>query len=87
MIQGPLTREANQLESKDFIFDSSWDWDRLPFDLPLEIKRMIQATPVALTTRSCDKRAWAESPQGTFDLKSAYKIASSHNYNIPFSTS
>lgn len=50
-------RKANQLEIKDFILDSSWDWDKLSFDLPLEIKRMIQATPVALTSISCDKLA------------------------------
>ena len=87
LIQGPLTQKANQLEIKDFILDSNWDWDRLSFDLPLEIRRMIQATPITITSRGSDKLAWAGSPQGTFDFKSAYKITSGQDCNTPFSAS
>lgn len=87
LIQGPLTQEVNQLEIKDFILDSNWDWDRLSFDLPLEIRRMIQATPITITSRGSDKLAWAGSPQGTFDFKSAYKITSGQDCNTPFSAS
>ena len=87
LIQGLLTQEANQLEIKDFILDSNWDWDRLSFDLPLEIRRMIHATPITITSRGSDKLAWAGSPQGTFDFKSAYKITSGQDCNTPFSAS
>lgn len=36
---------------------------------------MIQATLIALVLRGEDKLAWSGSPQGNFDLKSAYKMA------------
>ncbi|KAL0007753.1 hypothetical protein SO802_009255 [Lithocarpus litseifolius] len=75
MIQGPLTWEANQLEIRDFLVDTSWDWSKIPFGLPLEIKQVIQATPISLIGRGKDVLAWSESPQGKFDLKSAYKFA------------
>ena len=40
----------------------------------MKIKMLIQATLIAFTTKGSDKLAWAGSPHGTFDLKSAYKI-------------
>ena len=36
---------------------------------------MIQATPIALDSRGENWLAWSKSPQGNFDLKSAYKMA------------
>lgn len=56
------------------MLDTGWDWDKISFELPLEIKLMIQATPTALTNKGSNKSAWAGSPQGNFDLRSAYKI-------------
>ena len=41
----------------------------------MEIRRLIQATPVTLLSRGVDKLAWSRSPQGTFDFKSAYRIS------------
>ena len=35
---------------------------------------MIQATPTAVVSRGVDKLAWVDSPKGTFDLSSAYRI-------------
>ena len=75
LIQGPITREASILEVKDFMMDTGWDWRKIPFDLPLEVKRLIQATPMTLLSRGEDKLAWLGSPKGTFDLKSAYRIS------------
>jgi len=51
LIQGPITREASHLEVKDFMMDTGWDWGKIPFELPLEVKRLIQATPVSLLSR------------------------------------
>ncbi|XP_075633967.1 uncharacterized protein LOC142606517 [Castanea sativa] len=48
--------------------------DRIRYDLPLEIKSMIQATPISITSRGCDKLAWVGNPRGSFDLKSAYAL-------------
>lgn len=50
-INGPLPREVNQLEVKYFLRDMGWDWNRLSFELPLDVKMMIQAIPFAMTSR------------------------------------
>ena len=85
LIQDPITREASQLEVKDFMIDTGWDWGKIPFDLPIEVRRLIQATPVTLLSRGVDKLAWSGSPKGTFDLKSAYRIAMGAERIEPFS--
>ena len=41
-------------------------------EMPSNITRVIQATPIPLATRIEDKMAWKLSPKGDFDLKSAY---------------
>lgn len=76
LIQGLLPLEASQLENKDFCQEAGQDWSKIPFDLPLEIKMLIQATSVLLTSRGRDILAWSESPNGNFNLKSAYVLAS-----------
>lgn len=75
LIQGPLPREVNQLEVKDFFTRDGLGWNRLSFKLPSDVKMMIQATPIAMTSRGRDKLAWANSPEGTPNLKSVYRIA------------
>lgn len=41
LIQGPLTQEGSMLEIKDVFQDSGWDWNKLPFDFPLDCKLML----------------------------------------------
>ncbi|KAL0016968.1 hypothetical protein SO802_004037 [Lithocarpus litseifolius] len=48
---------------------------------------MIQAIPVTIMSRGTDKLTWAGSPQGTFDLKSAYRLAMGLDTISPFSAS
>ena len=84
MIQGPITREASQLEVKDFMIDTGWDWGKIPFELPIKVRRLIQATPVTLLSRGVDKLAWSGSPKGTFDLKNTYRIAMGDEEIDPF---
>ena len=79
-----MSQEASQLEINDIILDYDWDWDKLSFDLPVEIKMLIQATPIAFTTRRSDKLAWVGSSHGTFDLKSAYKFFLGPDSNTSF---
>ena len=55
LIQGPLTQEATQLEIKDVLRDTGWDWNRIPFDLPSDVRAMIQAIPILITSRGRDK--------------------------------
>ncbi|XP_050242423.1 uncharacterized protein LOC126691393 [Quercus robur] len=75
MIQGPLTQGANQWKVCDLLADFSWDWGRIPFDLPAKVKAIIQAIPIPIASRGQDRLAWAGNPRGTFDLRSAYSIA------------
>ena len=66
------------------MLDTSWDWDKISFELPREIKLMIQAIPTALTSRGSNKLAWAGFPQGNFDLRSAYRIVIRFEDSPPF---
>ena len=59
----------------DVLVDTSWDWSKIPFDLPEDISLMIQATLVSMTGRGSDKLAWVDNPKGNFELKSAYNLA------------
>ena len=75
LIQGPLTEEATQLKVKDVLTNVVWQWDQISFDLPSELKSLIQAILVSVVSRGSDKLAWAGNPRGSFDLKSAYTIS------------
>ena len=66
------------------MIDTGWDWGKIPFELPIEVRRLIQATPVTLLSRGVNKLAWSGSPKGTFDLKSAYRIAMGDEGIDPF---
>lgn len=72
LVHGPLSWEEEQLEVKDVVADLAWDWNWLHFDLPAEIKVMIQTIPVSITNQGWDKLIWNGNPRGSFDLKSAY---------------
>ena len=60
------------MEVKATLLDMGYDWEKFPFELPLDIKWMIQAIPIVITSRGVEKLAWAGSP---FNLRSAYRIA------------
>ena len=87
MIEGPLTRGADQWKVCDLISDISWDWGQIPFDLPFQVKSIIQAIPIPITSRGHDRLAWAGNPRGVFDLKSAYSLATAEVATPPFSSS
>ena len=75
LIQGPLSQGASQLEVKDVLTDTGWDWSKIPFELPLDVKSLIQAIPTTFTSRGRERISWMGNPKGTFDLRSAYSIA------------
>ena len=52
-----------------------WNWERLHIELPEEVKKELQATPISYVRRNEDRLAWKPSPRGSFDLKSAYLLA------------
>ena len=41
LIQRPLPQGASQLEVKDVLIDTGWDWSKIPFELPLDVKSLI----------------------------------------------
>lgn len=69
----------------DVMQDSGWDWNLIHFDLPSDVKLMLQATPITLTGRGNDRLAWVDNPRGIFDLKSAYSLAMGVDPSPPFS--
>ncbi|XP_065632397.1 uncharacterized protein LOC136068763 [Quercus suber] len=86
IIQGLLTQGADQWKVCDIISDLRWDWGRIPFDIPLTIKSIIQATPIPFMSRGQDRLAWSGNPRGIFDLKSAYFLATVDEIVPPFSS-
>lgn len=52
-------------------------------ELPTNIKRVIQATPIPLAARTEDKLAWKLSSKGDFDLKSAYLLTLEPDLEVP----
>ena len=75
-----MIREAELLEVKDVLIDTGWDCGRIPFVLPVDIKNLILATLVSITSKGTDRLVWAGSARGGFDVKSAYKLADHTNY-------
>lgn len=60
---------------KDVLLDSGWDWGQIPFALPADIKELILAMLMSITSIKTDRLVWAGSAKGEFDVKSAYKLA------------
>ena len=83
MIRGPLTQGVDQWKVGDIFSNMCWDWDRIPFELPSQVKSIIQATPIPVTSRGQDKLAWSGNPKGIFDLKSAYSIVMKEDSTPP----
>ena len=73
------------MKIRDIFKDNMWDWRCLYFDLPQNVKLMIQATLLALAAIGEDRLAWSKSPQGNFDLKSTYKMAMGYDLRLSFS--
>ena len=76
IIQGPLTIESNMLKVKDVARLDGWDWNLLQIEIPENIRREVQAIPFSCVARNKDRIAWKPSPKGSFDLRSAYLLAS-----------
>ena len=75
------------MEIKDIMLDVFWDWEKLTFELPDEVKGLICAIPISTLGGGLDKLAWSGSSNGSFDVKSAYGIAMESSNAIVFSTS
>ena len=75
IIQGPLSREANNTKIKDVVdFSGRWDWSSIQMTFPEEVYRDIKAISVPLFVRLEDRLSWKYSAKGDFELKSAYRL-------------
>ena len=61
MIHGPLSLADQQLKIQDILKDGTWDWSCLSFEIPQNIKFIIQATLCALNSTGGDRIAWSAS--------------------------
>ena len=86
LIQGLLNCEESKWKVKDLMTDMGWNLDQISFVLLLEVKLMIQATPIPLTGRERDSLAWKDNPRGIFDLRSAYSLVNGIALDLTFST-
>ena len=48
LIQGPLTQREFKLSVAEVTCHSTWDWSKLSFELPLDVKDMIKAIPLQI---------------------------------------
>ena len=48
--------------------------------LPVDIKNLILATSVSISSKGIDRLVWAGSARRGFDVKSAYKLVDHTNY-------
>ena len=74
LMHGPLTREEDDLKVRDLASVNGWNWEKISMVLPANVCREIQAMPQACVVNEEDKLIWAASPNGDFNLNSAYSI-------------
>ena len=72
------------LKIRDVASLDGWNWNLLQMEVPEDVRRKIQATPFLCVARIKDKLAWNPSPIGSFDLKSAYLLASEPLLDLAF---
>lgn len=80
LIQGPLTREEEQLTVRQ-CFDLNHEWNSMSisFELPENILNVIKAIPLSYDQGTEDTLTWAFSKNGNFSLKTAYLLAKGLN--------
>nr|POE64125.1 putative ribonuclease h protein [Quercus suber]POF10141.1 putative ribonuclease h protein [Quercus suber] len=69
-----VDNEGMQIEDGGF-----WNLEALSFSLPFTLSQKIKATFFPMAAASMDRLSWASSPNGDFDLKKAYKLATMDN--------
>ena len=75
MIEGPLRRDGEHYLVRDMRNEGSWDFSRCSFELLDELALLLKAISFLTSHRGEDRIAWASSPSGDLEQKSAYVIA------------
>ncbi|KAF7830694.1 reverse transcriptase [Senna tora] len=79
-ISGPLNREEDKLLVNDFAEGVGvWNWERISFDLPIQVQRNIFAIVCNNNSNDSDRISWKFTPTGLFSLKTAYELACAYN--------
>ena len=72
LIAGPLRDEELHLTIAEMFQGDQWNWNRISFNLPREIKEQICATPMQLWGEKEDTMMWKFTRDGEFSTASAY---------------
>lgn len=76
LIARPLNRGEEGTLLKDVDNFSGWDWQNFSFSFPKQLFLESKATLIPFSATNSDCISWSSSPNGLFDLKNAYKLAS-----------
>ena len=87
LIQGPLSREEEQLTVKQsFEQNGEWNPRKISFELPDQINNTIRATPLSYNLNAEDSLTWAFSKDGLFSHKSTSLLTKGLNPLNPFTS-
>ena len=75
LIEGPLQQWKDKIAVKGVFRDGEWKWNELSFQLPVNVKELISATPIQLYGSKEDTLSWKASKNGEFSAASAYDLA------------
>ncbi|KAF3957869.1 hypothetical protein CMV_017158 [Castanea mollissima] len=81
-MHGPLTREEEDLKIRDLASVNGWNWEKISMVLLANVCREIQAMPRACVVNEEDKLIWVASPNGDFNLNSAYSLANGEDHHL-----
>ena len=70
-----LQQWEDKIAVKDVFRDGEWKWNELSFQLPINVKELISATPIQLHGSKEDTLSWKASKNGEFSAASAYDLA------------
>lgn len=71
-IYGPLPLRQQNINVASFINNNEWNLDKISFDLPINIIRIIQAIYISKGSNKIDNIFWRLTSMGKFTTKSMY---------------
>ena len=75
LIEGPFTQKETKLSVAEMNHQGIWEWGKISFDFPKDVKDMIIATPIQIYGEKEDNLIWKGFCDGEFHMASAYKLA------------
>ncbi|PHU24592.1 40S ribosomal protein S7 [Capsicum chinense] len=79
VLSGPLHRNKDKLRLSDIWNGHSWEWEKISFDIPLDIIHRAAAICPSNTLGNQDKPYWALNPNGLLSTKLVYLSLISHH--------